>query len=104
MAEIRKITFVASECQPFIASGGLGDVIGSLPKAIAKAKKNYEVSVIVPCYSKIDKKVKDKMEFVAQTTVALAWRKQYCGIYKYEKHGVTFYFLEYKHHKITNVQ
>ena len=90
MAEIRKITFVASECQPYIASGGLGDVIGSLPKAIAKAKKNYEVSVIVPCYSKIDKKIKSKMEFIAQTTVALAWRKQYCGIYRLIEKNVTY--------------
>ncbi len=94
MAEIRKITFVASECQPYIASGGLGDVIGSLPKAIAKAKKNYEVSVIVPCYSKIDKKVKEKMEFVAQTTVALSWRKQYCGIYRIVEKNVTYYFID----------
>lgn len=93
--EIKRVTFVASECQPFIASGGLGDVIGSLPKEIAKAAKNeYQVNVILPLYSKIDKAYRKKFEFIGQTFVRLSWRKQYCGIFKYEEKGITYYFVD----------
>lgn len=97
MSEIgkKKVTFVASECQPFIATGGLGDVIGSLPKEIAKAaKKKYEVSVILPLYAKIADNYRKKFEFVGQTIVRLAWRRQYCGIYRYIDKGVTYYFVD----------
>ena len=95
MAEQKRITFVASECQPFIASGGLGDVIGSLPKEIVKAsKKNYLVNVILPLYSKVNPAYRKKFEFIGQTVIRLSWRKQYCGIYKYEEKGVTYYFID----------
>ena len=83
--EIKKITFVTSECQPFIASGGLGDVTGSLPQRIVKAGKGeYQLNVILPYYSKINPAYRNKLVYVGQITVNLAWRKQYCGIFKYE--------------------
>lgn len=93
--KMKKIFFVASEAQPFFASGGLGDVIGSLPKKIVKnAKDKFSVSVILPLYSKINQAYRNKLVYVGQTTTTLAWRKQYCGIYKYEDKDVTYYFVD----------
>ncbi len=95
MSTIKKVTFITSECQPFIASGGLGDVTGSLPQRIVKAGKGeYELSVILPYYSKINPKFLNKLVYVGQITVNLAWRKQYCGIFKYEVKGVKYYFID----------
>ena len=92
---VKKITFVASECQPFFASGGLGDVVGSLPKRIEKlGKGEYEISVILPLYSKMASEYRNKLVYVGQTIVSLAWRKQYCGIYKYEDKNVKYYFVD----------
>ncbi|MDD7314584.1 MAG: glycogen synthase [Bacilli bacterium] len=93
--EMKKITFVTSECQPFIASGGLGDVTGSLPQRIVKAGKGeYQLNVILPYYSKINPVYRNKLVYVGQITVNLAWRKQYCGIFKYEDKYVTYYFID----------
>ena len=87
-----KVLFAASECQPFIATGGLGDVIGSLPKAIYKS--GVEVRVVIPLFADISKSVKDKLSFIGSTEVSLSWRKQYCGIYFYKEDDVTFYFID----------
>ena len=97
--EGKKIAIIASECQPFFASGGLGDVVGSLPKRILKAandkkEEKNEVIVILPLYSKIAKEYRNKLVYVTQHVVTLAWRKQYCGIFKYIDKGVTYYFLD----------
>lgn len=91
----KKVFFVASEAQPFFASGGLGDVIGSLPKKIAKnAKDKFEISVILPLYSKINQAYRNKLVYVGQTTTKLSWRNQYCGIYKYEDKDIKYYFVD----------
>ncbi len=93
--QTKKIFFVASEAQPFFASGGLGDVIGSLPKRILKnSKGNFEVSVILPLYAKLNQAYKNKLIYVGQTITNLSWRKQYCGIFKYEENGVKYYFID----------
>ena len=95
MNEINKIAFVASECQPFFTSGGLADVIGSLPKKIVKLDKGvWEVNVFLPLYSTISKAYANKLVYVGQIYVGLSWRKQYCGIFKYQEAGVTYYFLD----------
>ena len=92
---VKKIFFVASEAQPFFASGGLGDVIGSLPKRVLKnAKGEFELSVILPLYSKINQAYKNKLIWVGQTVTQLSWRNQYCGVYKYEESGVKYYFID----------
>ena len=89
----RKILFVASECTPFIVTGGLAEVIGSLSKALA-ATGNFDVRVVVPLYSDIKKEYRDKFTYLGNIYVHLAWRNQYCGIFKYEQGGVIFYFLD----------
>lgn len=95
MNDIKNIAFVASECQPFFTSGGLGDVIGSLPKKIVKLDKgSYAVTVYLPLYSNISKSYANKLVYVGQTYVRLSWRNQYCGIYKYEEAGVRYYFID----------
>ena len=91
--EKKKIMFVASEAQPFVASGGLGEVIGSLPKALAK-NEDYDIRVVMPLYSIIPEKFKKQFEYVGSTKVTMAWRSQYCGIFKFVYMGVTFYFLD----------
>lgn len=91
----KKVFFIASEAQPFFASGGLGDVIGSLPKKIAKnAKDKFEISVILPLYSKLNQAYRNKIVYVGQTTTKLSWRNQYCGIYKYEDKDIKYYFVD----------
>ena len=87
-----KILFAASEAVPFAASGGLADVAGSLPKAIAS--KGHECCVVIPKYSDIPEELLKDAYFVANLTVDVSWRKQYCGIYKTEKDGIAYYFIE----------
>ena len=88
----KKILFAASECVPFIKTGGLADVVGSLPKCFDKNK--YDVRVILPKYMCMDEEWTDKMEYVDHFYMDLSWRNQYVGILKLELDGVTFYFVD----------
>ena len=89
----KKILFVASEARPFIATGGLADVIGSLPQALAKDPK-YDIRVILPLYSDIKPEQRRKLSFLGNIYVPLSWRNQYCGIFTCVENGVTFYFVD----------
>ena len=88
-----KILFVGSEVIPFLSTGGLGDVLGSLPAALAK-RKGTDARVIMPLHKAIKAKFKDELEFVAETYVYLSWRCQYCGVYSCKRDGVTYYFID----------
>ncbi len=89
----RSVVFVGSEAAPFIATGGLADVLGSLPEAISE-NGNYDVSVILPMYSAINYEWRKNFEYVTNFSVNLSWRTQYCGVFRYVYRGVTFYFLD----------
>lgn len=89
----RKILFVASEARPFIATGGLADVIGSLPQALAKDSR-YDIRVVLPLYSDIKPEYRRKISYMGNLYVPLGWRNQYCGIFTYEQDGVTYYFID----------
>ncbi len=89
---MKKILFVGSEALPFAASGGLGDVMGSLPKVIAEA--GNDVRVVLPLYSSISEKYLAQFDFLCSIDVCLSWRKQYCGIFRYVSDGVTYYFID----------
>ena len=93
VSDKKKILFVASECTPFIQTGGLAEVIGSLSKALA-ATGRFDVRVVVPMYSDIKWEYKQQFNYIGNIYVPLAWRNQYCGIFTYEKDGVIFYFLD----------
>ena len=89
----KKIMFVASEAAPFIATGGLAEVIGSLSKALAKNDK-YDVRVIIPLYQDIKKEYRKDFRFIGNIFVPLSWRNQYCGIFEYEADNVKYYFVD----------
>ncbi len=91
--EKKKIVFIGSEAAPFIATGGLADVLGSLPKALAK-NKNNDVSVILPLYSAVNQEFRAKFTFMTSFNVSVGWRWQYAGVFKYVYQGVTFYFID----------
>ena len=93
LAQKRKILFVASEARPFIATGGLADVIGSLPKALA-SDPNYDIRVVLPLYADIKPEWRRKMSYLGNIYVPLAWRNQYCGVFTCVQDGVTFYFID----------
>ncbi len=88
-----KILFTASEAFPFALSGGLGDVIGALPKTLAKQEEN-DVRVILPLYGTVSSVYREKMTFLCHTTVPVGWRMQYCGIFQLKQDGVTWYFID----------
>ncbi len=96
----KKILFVSSECLPFAATGGLGEVIGSLPKALA-ARGDYDVRVIMPYYSDISDQYRNEAKYICNFNVGLAWRNLYCGLFKLVKDNVTYYFIdnEYYFHR-----
>lgn len=89
----KKIIFVGSEATPFIATGGLADVLGSLPKALA-LNKNLDVSIFLPLYSNISNELKSKFKFITNFNVSVSWRLQYAGVFSYKYQGVTFYFID----------
>ena len=89
----KKIIFLGSEVAPFIATGGLADVLGSLPKELAK-NKNLDVGVILPLYSNISPEFKSKLKFITNFNVSVAWRWQYAGVFYYKYQGVKFYFID----------
>lgn len=87
-----KVLYAVSEAKPFIASGGLGDVAGSLP--IALRRRLIGARVVMPLYEDIPQKFKDDMKFITHVTVPVAWRRQYCGIFEAKYNGVIYYFLD----------
>ena len=96
-----KIAFVASEANPFAGTGGLADVIGSLPKALA-LNPDFDVRVIMPLYGAVSKEWREKFTFEGNYNVALAWRNQYCGLFSYKYQGVTFYFIDNEYYFARN--
>ena len=91
--DVKHVLFVASEAFPFAGTGGLGEVIGSLPKALNKSGE-IEARVIIPLYQSFPQEERAKLTFVTHITVPVAWRNQYCGLFEYEKDGVTYYFID----------
>lgn len=91
---MKKILFVGSEVMPYAATGGLGDVLGSLPEAIKKCDDNFDVRVMMPLYGVIEEKYRREMKFIKSISVSLAWRNLYCGIFELRKNGVVYYFLD----------
>ena len=87
-----KILFAASEVAPFIKTGGLADVAGSLPPALAE--KGHDVRVILPLYEGIGDQWRSQMTFLKYYYVHLAWRSLYCGLFELKKDGVTYYFVD----------
>lgn len=94
MPKYKNILFVVSECQGFVATGGLADVAGSLPEAIMRAKKSYKVSVVMPLYKSIIEKHGKELQYINKTMVDLSWRKLYCGVFMTKKDNVTYYFID----------
>lgn len=86
------ILFAASEAKPYAASGGLADVVGSLPKEICG--KGHDCRIVMPLYKTIGEEMRSEMTFLKNITVDVSWRKQYCGIYTAVKNGVTYYFID----------
>lgn len=86
-----KVLFVAAEAAPFVKVGGLGDVIGSLPKSLKE--EGIDARVVLPLYSSIDKQ-KYKLKFIKYIFVNLGWRRNYCGIFETEIDGIKFYLID----------
>ncbi len=94
-----EILFAAAECVPFVKTGGLADVVGSLPKALKGL--DIDVSVMLPCYKAVDSQFREEMEEVKSIEVPVGWRRQYCNIKKLKYGEITYYFLdnEYYFHR-----
>ncbi len=87
-----KVLYAASEALPFVASGGLADVAGSLPFALRK--RFVGVRVVMPLYGKISQEMRSKMKYVCNFPVPVSWRMQYCGLFEAHIGGVIYYFLD----------
>ncbi|MDD3110122.1 MAG: glycogen/starch synthase, partial [Eubacteriales bacterium] len=85
-----KILFTASECVPFVKTGGLADVVGSLAPVLAA--QGHDVRVVLPKYGSIPEQYERLMIHTVDFEVNLGWRRQYCGVEQLELNGVTYYF------------
>lgn len=86
------VLFCASEAAPFAASGGLGDVAGSLPRAIRNRK--VACRVVMPLYGDMKQEYREKLTYITNFTVPVGWRNQYCGLFELTHNGVKYYFLD----------
>ncbi len=92
---MKKILFVGAEVMPFAATGGLGDVLGSLPAALKKEyKEDIDIRVVLPLYDAIKAEWRNQMKLEAVFNLQLSWRNLYCGIHSLEKDGVIYYFID----------
>ena len=92
---MKKILLIGAEAMPFAATGGLGDVLGSLPAAICEAGGDeVDVRVVLPLYRAVSAAWREQMTKVVEYEVSLSWRRQHCGIYSLHKDGVTYYFID----------
>ena len=89
---MKNVMFVASECIPFVKTGGLADVVGSLPKCFDK--RYFDVRVMMPKYACIPDEYKEKMVYRTHFYIDLAWRSQYVGVLELEYDGIIFYFID----------
>ncbi|NLW43531.1 MAG: glycogen synthase GlgA [Tissierellia bacterium] len=87
-----KIFYIAAEASPFVKTGGLADVAGSLPKAFKE--KGEDISVVMPLYGQIPFEYKEQMEYIGSYFVDIDWRRQHVGVFKIVKDGVDFYFID----------
>lgn len=87
-----KILYCASEALPFVASGGLADVAGSLPVALNAA--GHDCRVVMPLYSAIKPELRQNLKYITNYNVPVAWRNQYCGVFEGEANGVKYYFID----------
>lgn len=87
-----KVLYATSEASPFLKTGGLGDVLGALPKAVKD--EGIDARVIMPLYSKIPHHLKNQMEFIANFYVTISWRKTYCGVFSATVGNVKYYFID----------
>lgn len=89
---MKNILFVASECMPFVKTGGLADVVGSLPKCIDR--KYFDCRVIMPMYSFMNQKWKDMLEYKTHFYMDFNWNSYYVGVMEVEYEGVHVYFID----------
>lgn len=87
-----KVLLVGSEANPFIKTGGLGDVLGALPKSLTKL--GVDARVVIPKYKNIDKNLERELNFVKWFMVKVGWRTQYCGVFEYNRDGVKYYLID----------
>lgn len=89
------VLFVTPECAPFATSGGLGEVAGSLPAALNRSRKTrMDCRVILPLYGKISDEFREKMKFLGEGRVPVAWKNQYIGLFELKKDGTVYYFID----------
>lgn len=93
---MKKVLYVASEAVPFIKTGGLADVVGSLPKCFPK--EYFDVRVMIPRYTFMKQQFKDQMNYITNFYMDMNWRQQYVGIFEMEYDGVKFYFIDNEEH------
>lgn len=93
---MKKVLYVASEAVPFIKTGGLADVVGSLPKCFPK--EYFDVRVVIPKYACIKQQFKDQLHYITNFYMDLNWRQQYVGIFEMEYEGIKFYFIDNEEH------
>ena len=89
---MKKILFLGAEAVPFASTGGLGDVMSSLPTALCRAGE--DARVVLPLYRTVDARWREQMQKIAEFEVTLAWRRQYCGVHMLQREGVTYYFID----------
>ena len=90
----QKILFAVSEVAPFVSTGGMGQVVSSLPVTLQRTAKNLEVRVIAPYYQHVRQQFGAGMAFLGSIQVQLSWRSHYCGVFQVERDGVTYYFID----------
>ena len=93
-----KLLHAVSEVEPFVTTGGMGQVAGALAKSIAADNEDIDVRVVAPMYMAFRTKWEPEMKHLGEVTVKLAWRELYCGIFELKRDGVTYYFVDNRHY------